>query len=103
MTTVLTASWRATTARRWRKCSSTSRVAATGRAHERVGPAWRDFVQSHHCDDPALLVSPVVVLAAASGTDVLAGAAGHHLGLPADLYRPERKLLCSRRRHADWR
>src|SRR6516165_4211983 len=104
MTTVRKASWRATTAQRWRRCSSTSRAAApTGPRHERIDVAWRDFVQPRQCDDPALLVSLAVVLAAVVGADLLAGAAGDHLGLPADLYRAECQFFCTRRRHADRR
>src|SRR5216683_1910535 len=108
------ASWPAITAPRWRRCSSTSRAAAArpratkSRAansktiksgaverphHERPCPARRSFGPSHRRDDPALLVSVAVVLAAASGTFVLACHAGRHLGLPADLYRAERHLL----------
>src|SRR6266849_7070261 len=124
MTTARTASWPAITARRWRKCSSTSRAAAarltatrsratgssateTGatarRRHERPRVAPPPLGPSHRRDDPALLVSLVVVLAAANGIAVLAGPAGHHLGLPANLYRAERQFLRPRRRHADRR
>src|SRR6195952_1049722 len=104
MTTAPTRSWRATTARRWRKCFSTSRVGGWRRAHdERDRHDQRDFAASHPCDGAALLVSPDVVLAAAAGTGLLAGAADHHLGLSAELYladvgifRPPRRVAFGR-------
>src|SRR6516162_10866994 len=117
--TVPRASWRATAAIRWSRCSSTWRAAAPRmpprhcryrrraslprRCHERARPASRHLAQPNRCDDPALLVLVAVVLAAASGTDVLAAAAGHHLGLPANLYRAKCQLLPARRRYADRR
>src|SRR5690242_19181679 len=121
MTTVQTRSWRATTARRWKRCSSTSRAAgpkrfpakwtpvrgkktrqnkAPARApHERGHPPSRDFGASHQRDGAALSVFADVVLAAAAAADLLAGAADHDLGLPAKLhfadigvFRPGRRL-----------
>src|SRR5260221_443563 len=87
MTTVPIRSWRATTAPRWRKCFSTSRAGGWRRArHERDRHASRDIAAPHPCDGAALLVSPDVVLAAAAGTGLLAGAADHHLGFSAELY-----------------
>src|SRR5882672_7578403 len=108
MTTAPTRSWRATTAPRWKKCSSTSRAAGCGRRrHERGRPRdrhpLRHFLASHPGDGAALLVSPDVVLATAAGADLLAGAADHHLGLSAELHLAERRLLCARWRHADRR
>src|SRR4029079_13882088 len=52
------------------------------------------------CDDPALLVSAALVVAATAGTALLAGAADHHVGLFADLHRAECGVLRARRRHA---
>src|SRR6516162_7861048 len=117
--TVLRASWRVTAATRWSRCSSTWRAAAPRmpprhcpcrrraslprRCHERARPASWHLAQPHRRDDPALLVPVAVLLAAASGTDILAGAAGHHLGVPANLYRAKCQLLPSRRRYADRR
>src|ERR1700676_2260537 len=100
--TVPTRSWPATTGRRWRKCFSTSRAAAFRKArHEQLGdePGYR--AAPHQRDDPALLVSADVVVAAAAGTALLAGAADHHLGIPADLHRAECRVLRPRRRHLD--
>src|SRR5882762_10640945 len=102
MTTALTASWPAITVRPWRRCSSTSRAAGFGRrSHERSRAASGHLGPSHRRDDPALLVSAAVVLAAPSGVAVLADHAGYHLGLPADLCRAERQFLRACRRHAD--
>src|SRR5665213_3261011 len=102
--TARTTSWRATTGRRWRKCSSTSRVAGFRRPHgERARVALGDCAASHQRDDPALLVSVDVVMAATPGIAVLAGAADHHLGIPANLYRAECRIFRARRRHPDRR
>src|SRR5450631_781551 len=99
-----TASWPATTARRWRKCFSTSPAAGFRRARrERARPALGYRATSHQCDDPALLVSVAVVVAAAAGIAVLAGVADHHLGLSAELYFAECRIFRPRRRHPDWR
>src|SRR6516225_393883 len=104
MTTVPKASWRATIAPPWRKFSSTLPAAVSGRPrHERNGASPRHLVEPHRRDDPALLVSSTLVLAAAPGIDVLAGAAGDHLGFPANIHRAECQLLRARRRHADRR
>src|ERR1700712_5663725 len=104
MTTAPTRSWRATTARRWRKCFSTSRVGGWRRAHdERDRHDQRDFAASHSRDGAALLVSPDVVLAAAFGAGLLAGAAGHHLGLSAKLYLADIRVFRACRRFADRR
>src|SRR5260221_6854661 len=104
MTTATTRSWRATTARRWRKCSSTSPAAGRGRTrHERHRRPSRDFAASHPGDGAALLVLAGLVLAAAVGTDLLAGAADHHLGVPAELHLADLGLLRPRRRLADRR
>src|SRR5829696_4943117 len=104
MTTVPTRSWCATTGIRWKKCFSTSRAdGRRRRRHERNRRASRDFGASNPGDGIALLVSSDVVVAAAAGADLLAGAADHHLGLSAELHFAERQLLCARRRHADRR
>src|SRR5258708_807260 len=104
MTTVPTRSWRATTARRWKRCFWTSPADGWRRArHERHCRPSRDFAASHPCDGAALLVSPDVVLAAASGADLLAGAADHHLGFPAELHLADLGLFRARRRLADRR
>src|SRR6185312_9498069 len=76
--------WPATAAPISSRCSSTSRAAASRfRRHERSHPAARHLAFPDRRDDPALLVSSAVVLAAAAGIDVLADPPGHHLGLPA--------------------
>src|ERR1700730_16722697 len=104
MMTAPTTSWPATTGPHWRKCFSTSRAAAFRKAHcERTGAAQGDRAASHQRDDPALLVSVDVVVAAAPGIAVLAGAADHHLGIPADLHRAECRVLRARRRYPDRR
>src|SRR4029079_1752641 len=106
MTTVPTRSCCATTAPRWKTSSSTSRAAGWRRGRRERGRdrrASRDFGAPHPCDGVALLVSADVVVAAAPGAGVLAGAAGHHLGLSAELYFAERRFLCARRRLADRR
>src|SRR5215204_6286364 len=96
MTTVPTRSWRAITGTRWKKCFSMSRVAGPRRRrHEPFRPrdrhASRDFGASHPGDGAALLVSSDVVVAAAAGADLLAGAADHHLGFSAELHFAERR------------
>src|SRR5712671_3441195 len=99
-----TASWPATTGRRWRKCFSMSPAAGFRRAlRERARPALGYRAASHPCDDPALLVSVAVVVAAAVGIAVLAGVADHHLGPPANLHRAECRVFRARRRHPDRR
>src|SRR5215218_8408248 len=125
MTTVPTRSWRATTAPRWKKCSSTSRAGgpkrfpakwtpvrakktrqnkAPGRVpHERGSPSSRHLGASHQRDGAALLVSADVVLAAAFGADLLAGAADHHLGFPAELPFADVGVFRAGRRLADRR
>src|SRR6476659_3806974 len=108
MTTVPTRSWRATTGPLWKKCSSMSRADGSRRGrHEQRRPGGRcpsrDFAASHPCDGAALLVSPDVVLAAAAGADLLACAADHHLGLPAELHLAIIGIFCARRRLADRR
>src|SRR5947209_9670864 len=102
MTTARIASWPAITAPRAKRCSSMSRVAAPRRRrHERTHDAPGHRTPPHRRDDPALLVFAAVVVATASGAAVLAIAAGHHLGLPADLHRAECGVLRARRRYAD--
>src|SRR5436309_9992934 len=103
MTTVPTRSWRATTGTRWKKCSSTSRAAGWRRGHrrERDHSPSRHFLAPYPGDGAALLVSADVVLAAAAGANLLAGAADHHMGLSAELHFAERQFLCACRRHAD--
>src|SRR5437879_2355119 len=105
MTTAPTRSWRATTARRWRKCFSTLRAGGWWRRarDERSGHASRHFAAPHPCDGAALLVSADVVLAAAAGADLLAGAADQHLGLSAELYLADVGVFRARRRFADRR
>src|SRR5665213_3397279 len=100
--TVPTTSWSATTAPRLKRCFSTSHGAAPGRGRdEPPRPISGHCPASHRCDDPALLVPLDVVVAPAPGTAVLAGAADHHLGLPAELHRAECRVFRSRRWHAD--
>src|SRR6202012_5425418 len=105
MTTRPMASWRATTAPRWKTCFSTSRAgAATRHLPERLLREWPhherasrqqdrrqsgDIGPSHRRDGDALLVSADVVLAAVARADLLAGAADHHLGFPAKLHLAE--------------
>jgi hypothetical protein len=82
-----TASWPATTGRRWKRCFSTSRAAAMKcrrPRRERTARARWHRAASHRRDDAALLVSAALVVAAVARADLLAGAADHHLGLPAD-------------------
>src|ERR1700682_5334882 len=99
-----TRSWPATTARRWRRCSSTSPAAGFRKApRERARFAGGYRAASHRGDDSALLVPVAVVVAAPAGIDLLAGAADHHLGLPADLYRAECRVFRARRRYPDRR
>src|SRR6476620_10464638 len=108
MTTAPTRSWRATTARRWKRCFWTSPAGEPKRfpakwtpvrgkkmrqnktparaRHERHCRPSRDFAASHPGDGAALLVSPDVVLAAPPGADLLAGTPDHHLGLSAKLH-----------------
>src|SRR5229473_2874615 len=102
--TALMASWPAITVRRSRKYFSTSPAAAFRRARrEPTRHAPGDRAASHQCDDPALLVSPDVVVAASFGIDLLAGAADHHLGIPAELHLANVGVFRARRRHADRR
>src|SRR5579864_5069063 len=104
MTTVRTRSWLVITGRRWRKCFSTWPAAAVGRARrENTRSRRRDRAASDQCDDPALLVSVDFVMATAAGTALLARAADHHLGIPADLHHAECRVFRARRRHADRR
>ena len=90
----------ATTARRWKKCFSTSRAAVPRRArheqpqHHREPPGHRAAPHRRH--DPALLVSVDLVLAAAARAGVLAGAANRHLGFSADLHCRECRVLRAR-------
>src|ERR1700737_3273250 len=102
--TVLTGSWPATTGRPWRKCFSTSRAAGFRKArHDRACHAPGHRAASHQRDDPALLVSFAVVLAAPAGVALLAGVADHYLGISANLHRPECRVFRARRRHPDRR
>src|ERR1700760_422524 len=115
--TAPTRSWRVTIARPLKRCFSTLHAAATRRPRrERTGreqsrePASRP---SRHLrrnrpapdrrDGAALLVSSDVVLASAAGADLLAGAADHHLGFPAELYLADVGVFRPRRRLADRR
>src|SRR5258708_27099684 len=99
-----TGSWPATTGRRWRKYFSMSPAAASRKAHrERTRSAGRYRAASHQRDDSALLVPFVLVVAASAGIDLFAGAADHHLGLSADLYRGQCGVFRARRRHHDRR
>src|ERR1700747_2635490 len=98
MTTARTKSWPAITGRRWRKCFSMSRAAACRNARrEQVRHLWRDRAASHRGDDPALLVSFGVVMAAAAGVALLARLADHHLGIPAKLHHAECRVFRARR------
>src|ERR1700719_3776267 len=120
MTTVRTTSCCATTGRRLRRCFSTSRAAATKGLQKRLqkDPYKRCYerppkkarheqrrnssghsLASHRGDDPALLVSADLVVAAPAGVGVLAGPANHNLGIPAELHLAECRVLCPRRRH----
>src|ERR1700730_4786042 len=86
--TAPTRSWRATTGRRWRKCSSTSPAAGFRKARREQArqPPLGYRAASHQRDDPALLVSADVVVAAPAGIAVLAGAADHELRASAELH-----------------
>src|SRR5260370_9675931 len=100
--TARTRSWPVTTARRWREGFWTSpAVAFRRRRNEGTDDDRGNRAASHQRDDPALLVPSAVVMAAAAGAAVLADAADHHLGFPADLHRPECRVFRARRRHAD--
>src|SRR5450756_1310236 len=102
--TARTRSWPATIARRWRTCSSTSPAGGYRRARrEQARFALGYRTASHLCDDPALLVSPDVVVAASSGIAVLAGAADHHLGISAELHLANIGVFRARRRQPDRR
>src|SRR5713226_10517760 len=97
-----TRSWPATTGRHWRKYFSTSPAAAFRKVRrERTRFARGYRAASHQRDDSALLVPVDLVGAASVGIDLLAGAADHHLGFPADLYRAECGVFRARRRHPD--
>src|ERR671919_1589997 len=104
MMTAPTRSWPVTTGRRSKRYFSMSRAVAFRRwRREPARLPSRHRAAPDRCDDPALLVSAALVVAATAGTIVLAGAADHHLGLFADLHRAECGVLCARRRHADRR
>src|ERR1700732_3902358 len=101
MTTLRTTSWCATTGQRWRKWSSTSRAAAFRRARREQARDGRGYcAASDQRDDRALLVSVDVIMAAAIGIALLAGAADHHLGISSELHLPECRLFLARRRYA---
>src|ERR1700736_6142245 len=102
--TAPTTSWPATTGRRWRRCFSTSPAAVFRRpCGERIGHGFGYRAAPDRGDDPALLVSLALVVAAASGIAVLAGVADYHLGVPAKLHLAECRLFRPRRRHPDRR
>src|SRR6267142_6478601 len=101
---VRTTSWLATTGRRWRRCFSTSPAAAFRKVrHEPARQAPRYLAASDQRDDLALLVSADVLVAAPAGTDLLARAADHHMGVPAELYFANFRVFRARRRNADRR
>src|SRR6202012_5851061 len=82
-------------------CFSMSPAAGSRRPrHELACSRGGYLAASDRGHDPALLVSPDVVLAAAPGAALLAGAADRHLGLPAELHFAKCRLLCPCRRHA---
>ena len=95
----------ATAARRWKRCSSTSRAAAAKpRARPRneraTPPALVDArAAPRRRDGAALSLSAALVLDAAARADLLAGGAAVRLGLPAALHHAECRLLRPRRRH----
>src|SRR5580658_8814377 len=104
MTTAPTTSWPATTGRRWRRSFSTSPAAAFSKSRREPGShasGHRAAPDRRH--DSALLVPVAVIVAAALGTDLLAGVADRHLGVSAALHRAECRVLRPRRRHADRR
>src|SRR4051794_10694192 len=102
--TARTRSWPATTAPRWKRCFWMSRAAAARRTpRERGRLPSRHLAASHQRDGAALLVFADVVVAAPAGTDLLAGAADHHLGFPADLHLADIGVFRPRRRLADRR
>src|SRR6476620_4487394 len=105
MTTAPIGSWPATTATRWRKSFSTSRAGGRGKARHERGRhhALPDLPASHQRDGATLLVPPDVVVAAAPRIDLLAGAADHYLGFPAELHLADLGVLRAGRRHADRR
>src|ERR1700722_11084413 len=99
-------------AARWKKSFSTWHAGATKRArrpsnHHHQDHAHRKrvrlFAAARRGDDPALLVPPAFVLAAADRADLLARRADDHLGLDPVLRDAEWRLVRSRRRHADRR
>ena len=77
--------------------------AAGGRVVSDARPARGHRAASHQRDDPALLVPAAVVVAAAAGIDLLAGAADRDLGLPAELHLAECRVFRAGRRHPDRR
>src|SRR4051794_30123263 len=96
------ASCSATIAPRWSRYSSMWRAGARRRTCREAGrgpqrPWYR--TASHRRDDPALLVSDAVVMAAAGRTRLLAHLADRVVGISADLHRAECGLLRSGRRH----
>src|SRR5229473_5372806 len=99
-----TGSWPAITAQRWRKSFSMLPAVASRKVRrERTRFAGRHRTAPHQRDDSAILVPVDLVVAASAGIDLLAGAADHHLGLSADLYRTECGFFRARRRRPDRR
>src|SRR5262249_54918128 len=93
----------------WKRCSLMSPAVPTRReprseqAHEaqyRIrNLALHDFLATDRRHDRALLVSSAFIMAAAPRTGVLADSADAGVGLPAALYRAERRIFCAGRRH----
>src|SRR5260370_4289873 len=94
--------WFAMAGRIWRRCSSTSPVAAAmpvrPRNERAVHQRHYAGAASRRCDGAALSLSPALVLDAALGADLLAGGATLRLGLPAVLHHAEFRLLRPRQR-----
>ena len=91
----------ATDARRWRRCSSTSRADAANIArprNDRQRQRPRFFRQSRRRHGAALLVSAALVLAARARPDLLADGADADVGLPAALRDAERRVVRARDR-----
>ena len=112
MTTRRTGCWNATGDTRWKRFFSTSRAAAGiparrtckgqtagGGTVTAVAAQTQTFSPRRVSrDGAALLVPAALVVGAAHRAHLLAGRADADVGLPADLYRPERQHLRARRR-----
>src|SRR5262245_30589243 len=103
MTTPRRTFWLVTAARRWRRCSSTSRAVVARPPvrlrNEPVVPACaHDLAAPRQRHGAALSLSAALVVVARPRADLLAGGAAAGLGLPAVLHRTEFRILRARRR-----